>query len=98
MEKLKKLLAKLPEAGGAQGWLMAIVGGYLIYMAFQMLRDTRSGVSSMSMPTTVLLMILMSLCGLAVLVYGGSGVYREWKKQTTTGLRTEEARERNKAE
>ena len=44
MEKLKKLLAKLPEAGGAQGWLMAIVGGYLIYMAFQMLRDTRSGV------------------------------------------------------
>ena len=52
----------------------------------------------MSMPTTVLLMILMSLCGLAVLVYGGSGVYREWKKQNTTGLQTEEDRERNKEE
>ncbi len=98
MEKLKKLLSKLPEVSPAQGWLMVIAGGYLIYMAFQMLRDTRSGVSSMSMPVTVLLMILMSLCGIAVLAYGGSGVYREWKKQNTTGLRTEEDRERNKEE
>ena len=65
MEKLKKLLSKLPEVSPAQGWLMVIAGGYLIYMAFQMLRDTRSDVSSMSMPVTVLLMILMSLCGIA---------------------------------
>ena len=98
MEKLKKLLARLPEAGAAQGWLMAIVGGYLIYMAFQMLRDTRSGVSSMSMQLTVVLMILMILCGIAVLAYGGSGIYREWKKQNTTGLPSEEDMERKKEE
>ena len=98
MEKLKKLLAKLPEAGAAQGGLMAIVGGYLIYMAFQMLRDTRSGVSSMSLQLTVVLMILMILCGIAVLAYGGSGIYREWKKQNTTGLQSEEDRERKKEE
>lgn len=98
MEKLKKLLARLPEAGAAQGWLMIIVGGYLIYMAVQMLRDTRSGVSSMSMQLTVVLMVLMTLCGIAVLVYGGSGIYREWKKQNTTGLRSEEDRERKNEE
>ena len=48
MEKLKKLLSKLPEISAAQGSLMIIAGGYMIYMAFQMFRDTRSGVSSMS--------------------------------------------------
>ena len=98
MEKLKKLLSKLPEVGAAQGWLMIIAGGYLVYMALQMLRDTRSGVSSMSMPLTVVLMVLMILCGTAVLTYGGSGVYREWDKQNTTGLQTEEDRERKKEE
>ena len=94
MEKLKKLLSKIPEVGAAQGWLMIIAGGYLIYMAFQMLQDTRNGVSSMSMELTVVLMALMILCGIAVLAYGGSGVWREWKKQNTTGLPTEEDRER----
>ncbi|MBO7422894.1 MAG: hypothetical protein J6T99_05855 [Oscillospiraceae bacterium] len=98
MKKLKKLLARLPEAGAARGSLLIIVGCYLIYMAVQMLRDTLSGVSSMTMGVTVIFMILMSLCGLAILAYGGSGVYREWKKQNTTGLQSEEDRERKKEE
>ena len=98
MEKLKKLLSKLPEISAAQGSLMIFAGGYMIYMAFQMFRDTRSGVSSMSMRLTVILMVLMILCGTAVLAYGGSGAYKEWKKQNTTGLQSEEDRERKDEE
>ena len=49
--------------------LLAVVGGYLIYMAWQMVRDTISGASEMSMTTTLILAGLMALGGLGTIAY-----------------------------
>ncbi len=50
---------------------MVVIGGYLVYMGFQMVWNTKKGISTMPMSTTVILMIVMCLAGLAVLAYGG---------------------------
>lgn len=56
--------------GTTHGTLLVVIGGYLVYMAYQMVRDTLNGASSMSLTTTVILAGLMALAGLAVLGYG----------------------------
>lgn len=77
MAKLKELLNQtLPRNNSAQATMMAVIGGYLVYLAYEMVRDTISGVSSMSMTTTVILAGIMALCGLIVLAYG----IRSWRK------------------
>lgn len=68
---LKELLnRRLPKGDATHAALLAAVGGYLIYMAYQMVRDTLSGASSMSLTMTVVLGGIMALCGLAVIGYG----------------------------
>ena len=77
MAKLKELLNQtIPQNAGAHATMIAVIGGYLVYLAYQMVRDTLSGASTMSMTTTVILAGVMALCGLAVMAYG----FRLWRK------------------
>ncbi|MBQ7800979.1 MAG: hypothetical protein IJ375_01500 [Oscillospiraceae bacterium] len=71
MSKDKKSIfdAKLDMSGGTHATLVAVIGAYLVYMAYQMVRDTLSGASTMSMTTTVILAGLMALAGLGVMGY-----------------------------
>lgn len=61
---------KLNMDGTTHATLLAVIGGYLVYLAYQMVRDTLIGASSMSLTTTVILAGLMALAGLAVVGYG----------------------------
>lgn len=68
---LKAFLSRpLPRGDSTHATLLAVIGGYLVYMAYQMVRDTLSGASSMSLSLTLLLAGLMAVCGLAVIGYG----------------------------
>lgn len=49
---------------------LALVGGYLIYMAVKMISNVQTGSSSMSMTTAGILAGIMGLAGAAVLGYG----------------------------
>ena len=70
MANLKELFDKpLPRGNSTHATLLGVIGGYLIYLAYQMVRDTLSGVSSMPMRTTVILAGLMALAGVGVIGY-----------------------------
>ena len=66
--------------------LMAVVGGYLIYLAYEMMRDELAGKSSMAMWVCILCMILLGGAGIAVLVLA-------WKIYKTKDPEEEEKHE-----
>lgn len=70
MANLKELFNQpLPRGNSTHATLLAVIGGYLIYMAYQMVRDTLSGASAMSLTTTIIFAGIMALCGLGVIGY-----------------------------
>lgn len=81
MKRLKEILNRQAErASGPRGALVTVVGGYIIYMGLKMPVNTRTGASSMSMPLTVVLTVLMLLVGGLVIAYGGFLFVAGWKK------------------
>ncbi len=82
MNRLKELFfAPVTPAARTHGALMVILGGYLVYMAWQMVQNTLKGISEMSMTTTVILAAVMALAGLAVVAYGGILLHRAWLEE-----------------
>ena len=81
MSKDKKSIfnTQLNMSPSPHATLLVVIGGYLVYLAYQMVRDTMSGVSAMSMTTTAILAGLMALAGLAVFGYGAWEALRSWK-------------------
>lgn len=72
MASLKDLLNHpLPRGNSTHATLLAVVGSYLIYMAYSMVKNTLTGASTMSMTATVILAAVMGLIGLAVIGYAG---------------------------
>ena len=83
---LKNLLNQpLPKNTSAHAAMLLVIGGYLVYLAYQMVRDTMSGVSSMSMTTTVILAGIMALCGLGVMGYSFLCWYAGMKEKQRDG-------------
>lgn len=66
---------------GAHGTLLFVIGAYIIYLGIDMLRTTKQGLSSMTMTTTIILMSVMVLAGLAVVGYGVHLFTNGWKEQ-----------------
>lgn len=86
MDKKKKSIFNQPlnVSGGTHATMLVVIGAYIAYMGYEMIRDTLSGASSMSLTTTVILAGLMILAGLAVLAYGawmGLKSFRDQKKE-----------------
>ena len=79
------LNAKLNMNDSTHGTLLFVIGGYLMYLAYGMVRDTLSGLSAMSMTTTVILAAVMGLAGLAVLVYGAREGLKAWNESRGSG-------------
>ena len=68
---LKELLSRpLPRGTSTHATLLSLIGAYLVYLAYEMLRDTLSGASEMSLPVTLILGGIMALVGVAVVIYG----------------------------
>jgi len=63
--------------------LMAVVGGYVIYLAYEIMRDELAGKSSMAMWVCILCTILLGSSGIAVLILA-------WKIYRTKDSETEE--------
>lgn len=60
--------------------IVAVVGFYLFYLAFEIVSNTMNGKSSMSMTTTVLTAAAMVLIGIACLGYSGY-IYLQMRKK-----------------
>lgn len=81
MNKKKSVFStKLPRGNGTHASLVCLVGAYVIYMAYGMIQNTRTGKSQMSMELTLVLAILMTLIGLGVIGYGVMIWYAIWKQ------------------
>ncbi len=48
--------------------LMAVVGGYVIYLAYEIIRDGLAGKSTMPLWLSILCAVLMGAAGIAVLI------------------------------
>jgi flagellar basal body-associated protein FliL len=89
-KKKKRYNYQMQKANNTHVTMLVVVGGYVLYMAYRMVKNTLSGESSMSMTTTVILAVVMGLVGLAVLAYSGYVFYLVRKKSELT---EEEAKE-----
>lgn len=89
-KKKKRYDYQMQKANNTHVTMLVVVGAYVIYMAYRMVKNTLSGNSSMSMTTTILLTIVMGLIGCAILGYAGYVYYLVRKKSELT---EEEAKE-----
>ena len=89
-KKKKRYDYQMQKANNTHVTMLVVVGGYVLYMAYRMVKNTLTGQSSMSMTTTILLTIVMGLIGCAILGYAGYVYYLVRKKSELT---EEEARE-----
>jgi len=69
--------------------LLALVGGYLLYMAYQILGNYRSGAGEMPDYLYIIVIALMSLAGLGVIYYAWV-VYRNARRAGKAADREEE--------
>ena len=89
-KKKKRYNYQMQRANMTHVLILVLVGGYLVYMAWKMIENTRTGNSSMGMTQTVILAAVMGLVALAVFAYAGYVYYISRKKSELT---EEEARE-----
>ena len=86
---LKELLSRpLPRDDKHRASLVAVISGYLLYMAYEVLRDTANGVSSMSATGAVACAAFLALGGLGTLAWT-IRLWRRYKEQQAS----EEAKE-----
>ena len=87
---LKELLSKPPPKDDKnRSSLFAVISAYLLYMAWEVLRDTANGVSSMSVEASVACAAFLALGGLGTLAW----TIRLWRraKERKESEETEEA-------
>lgn len=74
---LKELLKKpLPRDDKNRASLFAVISAYLLYMAYEVLRDTANGVSSMSVTGSVACAAFLALGGLGTMAW----TIRLWRR------------------
>lgn len=80
---LKELLNKpLPKDDKNRASLFAVVSAYLLYMAWEVLRDTANGVSTMSVEGSVACAAFLALGGLGTLAWT-IRLWRRYKSRET---------------
>ena len=75
-EKLKHLTYSMEKANPSHASILLIIGGYLMYLAWMILKNFREGKTTMSAATSYVSAGVMALMGLLVLCYS---LY-VWKK------------------
>ncbi|MCD8144371.1 MAG: hypothetical protein LUD79_03370 [Oscillospiraceae bacterium] len=89
-KKKKRFDYQMQRANSTHVTILCLVGAYFLYMAYRMLQNTRSGASEMSMPVTILLMVVMSLLAIMTFAYAGYVWYQIKKKSELTDEEAEE--------
>ena len=93
MANLKELLTKpLPQNDTSRSSIQLLAGGYVIYLAYTMVRDTLNGVSEMSMTVTVITAVLMALCGAGINAVAVRTLKRVEKEEKAAQAEREAAR------
>lgn len=67
------------SSGGTRSALLALVGAYILYMAWQMLQNAKNGTTTMSMTQTLVLAGVMALVAVGIFTYAGYLFYTSWK-------------------
>lgn len=70
----------LPKGNPTHAVIMIGAGGYVIYMAYMMIRNMLDGTSTMGMATTIVIAAIMALVGLGIIGYGIC-IWRSYVKQ-----------------
>ena len=65
--------------GNGRSGLMALAGGYLIYLAWEMIQGMKTGATTMAPGLNIAFIIFFTLGGIAVIVYA----YLIWRKSKT---------------
>ena len=87
---LKELLSKpLPRDGKNRASLFAVISAYLLYMAYEVLRDTTNGVSNMSVTGSVACAAFLALGGLGTLAW----TIRLWRRSKEAAAQSESEEE-----
>lgn len=81
MEEKPKKSVKINPSTHAT--LLAVVGGYLIYIAYQLLTGTDEGAGAMSLPVMIFFIVFFAVAGLAVILYAVR-LWKQAQKETET--------------
>lgn len=82
MKRFKEFLKNQAEqTNSTRGTLVALIGGYVAYLGVQMLKDAKSGVSTMDIRQSVILMCIMILAGALVFSFGAYLFWSCWKRE-----------------
>jgi len=81
--KLKKFLDTQTKGvtNSVPGTMTALVGGYVVYLAVQMIMTALKGETSMSLWLTVLLASIMGIVGLLACALGAYVFYVGWQRE-----------------
>lgn len=91
---LKELLSSpLPRDDKNRASLFAVIGVYLLYLAYEVLRDATNGVSSMSMTASVACAAFLALGGLGTFAW----TIRLWRRSKENAAQTEPEGEPNES-
>jgi len=76
-----------------RGTIMAMVGGYVVYLAIQMIQTTLQGDTTMSLALTIVLSALMILAGILVFALGAYIFWIGWQREKAARSPSEEKSE-----
>ena len=72
--------------------LLALAGGYVLYLAYELYDSIRKGTDTMPRAVTILFIVFFAVAGIAVLVYAAQ-IWRRGKKDGGQEQRETEQRE-----
>jgi len=79
----------IPPGNETRSMLFGLVGGYMLYLAYQVLHGTINGTSSMSVAVTMLSVVFLSVSGLGIMAYA----FRLWQRYRKEQQAAESAEE-----
>lgn len=83
INKVKEFLTRQAQDtnNSVRGTIMAMVGGYVVYLAVEMLLTALKGDTAMSLGLTVVLAALMGVAGVLVCALGAYIFYVGWQRE-----------------
>jgi len=79
-EKLKQIMEpRVQNKNQAQGFIYVVVGGYLCYIAYSLIKAFLTEDATMSLLVTILFAVFFVFFGLAIITFGGYVIYFNYK-------------------
>ena len=82
MSKLKEMLTQpLFKNESTRAGVQVVAGGYVIYLAYSMVKDALAGDTSVSMTTVWIMAAILGLGGLAIVITSGIKYYKAYQQE-----------------